>query len=60
MKNKLESDEHCFFSCLNIMLFRILETFKTANAKIFFFQFQTENFPSEPNYAGNRQPFVQR
>lgn len=29
---------------------------------IFFFPFrpQTENFPSEPNYASNRQPFVQR
>lgn len=60
MKNILESDEHCFFSSLNIMLYKILETFNTANAKIFFFQLQTENFPSEPNYAGNRQPFVQR
>lgn len=60
MKNVLEFDEHCFFSYLSIMLYRILETFNTANATIFFFQFQTENFPSEPNYAGNRQPFVQR
>ena len=22
--------------------------------------FQTDNFPSEPNYVGSRQPFVQR
>lgn len=60
MKNILESDEHCFLSCLNIMLYKMAETFITVNAKIFFLQFQTENFPSEPNYAGNRQPFVQR
>ena len=42
------------------MLYRIFETFNIANAKIFFFQLQTENFPTEPNYAGSRQPFVQR
>lgn len=60
MKKIVESNEDCFVSCLNVMLYRTLETFNTVNSKMFFSQFQTENFPSEPNYAGNRQPFVQR
>lgn len=45
MKNILESDEHCFFSCLNIMLYRILETFNTANAKNIFLPIPDRKFP---------------
>lgn len=45
MKNILESDEHSLFSCLNIMLYRILKTFNTANAKMFSLPIPDGKFP---------------
>lgn len=45
MKNISESDEHCFFSCLNIMLYRILKTLNTANAKTFSLPIPDGKFP---------------